>query len=71
MNKAQSYAIIVAVIGAALVAFCAYAFTAPVDMSNAMTTNLINLRTCGFLLGLGVAVGGLLSAFLRRRQISK
>jgi hypothetical protein len=58
VNKTQSYATIVALVGAALVAFCAYAFSAPVDMSNAITASLVDLRTCGFLLGLGAVVGG-------------
>ena len=58
MNKAQSYSIIVALSGAALMAFCVYAFSAPIDMSNAVAASLIDLRTCGFLLGLGAAVGG-------------
>ena len=60
MNKAQSYAIIVVLIGVALMAFCAYAFGAPVDMSNVITASLVDLRTCGLILGLGGIVGGAL-----------
>ena len=58
MSKALSRAIIVALSGAALMAFCAYAFSAPLDLSNATAVSLLNLRTCGFLLGLSTAVGG-------------
>lgn len=57
---------IVALSGAALMAFCAYAFSAPVDMSNAVTVSFVDLRTCGFLLGLSTAVGGVLSVCLRK-----
>ncbi|MFZ1989068.1 MAG: hypothetical protein WAW96_04785 [Alphaproteobacteria bacterium] len=60
MNRVQSYAFIVALAGAALVAFCAYAFSAPVDMSNVIVASLVDLRTFGFLLGLAALVGGAL-----------
>lgn len=58
ISKGQLRAIIVALGGAALMAFCAYAFSAPLDLSNATAVSLLNLRTCGFLLGLSAAVGG-------------
>ena len=58
MNKAQSYAIIVALIGAALLVFCASSFSAPINTSNVITAGIDNLRPCGFLLGLAAVVGG-------------
>jgi hypothetical protein len=51
---------IVALAGAALMAFCAYAFSAPIDASNVIIARLADLRTCGLLLGLGGIVGGAL-----------
>jgi hypothetical protein len=64
MTKTRSYAIIAVLIGAALMALAAYVSIAPVDLTKAWAVGIVDLRTLGFVLGLGAFVFGTVAGLL-------